>query len=422
MKHHLYEFPIKGRVKKLITNQGLFCTPERGKKCLSSVFELFIAQVIFMNKSFCVLALALLLLTGCTQVDVNGGGVSGLEGNDVIKIGFIGPLTGDGAVWGVIEKNAIEIAVKEVNAKGGINGKKLEILYEDGKCQAKDALDAAKRLVEIEGVSILLVSCSQEILPIVSFTEEKEVIVFGSYSMSSQISDAGDFVFRNSYNNKDYAQVIAETIPVDESVGIITEVTDFSSDLRNNFMHEFEKRGGQVVVMEDFAPGEKEVLSQVTKLIRVNPNAILVNPTGPATGIPILRELRQQGYEGRVYGNFFGGSKEVQKLDESQGMIYFADPLLQDSEVKRHLFTKYYEAHGEYPDLEYPAAARYDAVHLLANVMRIVGEDTRDIRNYLYALKYSGALGVYSFDENGDVAGVVPSARVIENGESLDLG
>ena len=66
---------------------------------------------------------------------------------DTIKIGFIGPLTGDAASLGTSARDAVELAAQELNDKGGINGKKVEVVYEDGKCTAGPAVSAANKLI-----------------------------------------------------------------------------------------------------------------------------------------------------------------------------------------------------------------------------------------------------------------------------------
>ena len=341
----------------------------------------------------------------------------------VIKLGFIGPLTGDGAFWGIIEKNAIDLAVEEMNANGGINGKKVLVQYEDGKCAGKDALTAARKLVEVEGVQILLVSCSQEIIPLASYTEPQRILVLSSYAMSSQISTIGDFVFRNAYSNRDYARVVAKTInDTSKTVAIVSEETEFAADLRDLFKKEFFMLGGKIVSDENIPAGEKLAGVYVTKMLAQNPEAIFLNPTGPATGIALLKELRQQRYTGKVYGNFFAGSKTVQATPDAQDVVFFADPEIPDGIRKAVFLEKYKKKFGQQPDLEYPAAARYDLMYVLKEAMKTAGENTTPIRDYFYVMKdFDGLLGKYHFDQNGDVSGIVPSVKVILSGKPYDF-
>ncbi|MDI6721115.1 MAG: ABC transporter substrate-binding protein, partial [Candidatus Aenigmarchaeota archaeon] len=82
-----------------------------------------------------------------------------------VKIGFIAPLTGDAAVYGLPLKNMVELATEEINSQGGIDGKKVEIIYEDGKCNGKDAATAMQKLVSVDKVRVIFGGfCSSESL------------------------------------------------------------------------------------------------------------------------------------------------------------------------------------------------------------------------------------------------------------------
>jgi branched-chain amino acid transport system substrate-binding protein len=357
--------------------------------------------------------LLLVILTGCVSTPTGQ-----VIAEKTLYMGFIGPLTGDGAAWGLIEKNSLDLAVMELNNQGGINGEKIVILYEDGKCEGPTALSAAQKLININQVKFIHASCSQEIIPIAPLTEQHKVILFGAYSASSNIKDAGDFVFRTSWANKDYARSIADTIPENQRVATISENSEFARDLLILFEQQYSKQGN-VITSELFSQGEKNVQAQITKILSLNPDAVFVNPNGPATGILILKQLDEQGFEGQIYGNFFGSSLDVQQSTSSEGMIYFSDPLPLENKKSQTFFDAYTSKY-ECPDLTFPAASRYDAMMVLAKAIETVGEDTSMVRDYLYELdKYEGVLGNISFDENGDAENVIPSAMQIKNGLAI---
>lgn len=340
------------------------------------------------------------------------------ESNEPIKIGFIGPLTGDGVVWSTPEKNAIDLAVAEISAADGINGRILEVIYEDGHCVGKDAVSAAQKLIRVDGVKILLVLCSQEVLPVAPIVEEEKVLLLAAYAMSSRITDAGEYVFRNSYTNIDLARSAAQTIKQQhDRVGIISEISEFATDLRDNFKREFEALGGTVIAA-DFPQGSKDVRTQLTTILSQQPQAIFLNPNGPPGALAILKQLKELGFTGQLYGNAFGSSKEVQLAEEAQGLIFTSDPVLPDNELKQEFFRKYQERYGSLPDLDYPAAARYDGIYILKQALENVGDDPTKIRDYLYEMPpYTGVLGTYTFDENGDVVGIVPGVNQIKDGQ-----
>jgi len=351
----------------------------------------------------------LLLLTifiGCTKSDVKP---------ETIKIGFIGPLTGDVSFLGDIDKSATEIAVEEINANGGVLDKRLRIIYEDGKCTGSGGLSAANKLVNIDDVKILLVSCGQEVLTVSPVAENKEVILFATYATHPDISKLGDFVFRNSYSDADIAEIASNTIIQKyKRIGLISEQTDYTKGLADAFKAKFEEVGGEIVE-ESFASGTTDFRGQLLKLKDLD--AIFINPSGLAQGELILKQLGELGYAKSLYGNYFGGSNQIQQLSESQGMIFFSDPSVAENLKKQAYFDKYEAKTGKLPDLTFPAAARYDAVHILADAITFCKEvNSECVRDYLYDLKkYSGVLGTYGFDENGDLSGIAPSVSIIED-------
>src|SRR5438309_1367757 len=92
--------------------------------------------------------------------------------NEPIKIGFIGPLTGDGAVYGEPYRNMVVMAVEEINKAGGVDGKSIEVVYEDGKCNGKDGANAAQKLVNVDKVQVIIGGvCSSETLAAVPVAE-----------------------------------------------------------------------------------------------------------------------------------------------------------------------------------------------------------------------------------------------------------
>jgi len=338
---------------------------------------------------------------------------------------FIGPLTGDGAAWGEIEKNTIQLAVDEINASGGVKGKKIEVKYEDGKCEGTTALAAAKKLVEIDGIKILLVSCSQEIVPIAPYAEANKVIALTSYASASNISNLGKYIFRNSYTNIDMSKAMANiSIQKGKTAAIISEQSAFASDLRDIFIREYKTAGGTLVDSENYDQGARDFRTQITKIISLNPSVVVINPNGPDSGIAVIQQLRQLGYKGEFVGNFFGGSAEVQKIAEAQGMVYVSDPVFSESPLKQKVFSEYKQKYGVTPDLPWPVGSRYDAVYILKQAFETAGDDPTDVMNYLHNMPkdFTGILGTYRFNaDNADITNVKPSIAIIKNNNSVLL-
>ena len=106
---------------------------------------------------------------------------------DPTKIGFIGPLTGDAAVYGELLRNVIQLAVNEINAAGGIGGRQIEMIYEDGKCNGKDGANAMQKLVNVDQVKIVIGGfCSSESLAAAPIAMNNKVLLFSPGSSSPE--------------------------------------------------------------------------------------------------------------------------------------------------------------------------------------------------------------------------------------------
>jgi ABC-type branched-subunit amino acid transport system substrate-binding protein len=124
------------------------------------------------------------------------------------------------------------------------------------------------------------------------------------------------------------------------------------------------------------------------------------------------------GYGGPFIGNFFGGSGDILTMKEAGGMIYVSDPILSDSQTKIDLFNKYEQKFGPYTYIEWPLGSRYDTMRILEEALRAVGDNPTAIKDYLYKMPdFTGIIGTYRFDENGDITDVKPSIGRIVNGK-----
>ena len=128
-----------------------------------------------------VIALLCLVITGCT--------ITGNVTKETIRIGIIAPFTGDAAVYGQSEKNAIDLAVEEINLNGGIDGRLIEVIYEDGKCNGMDATTAAQKLINVDNVDIILGgTCSGETLAIAPLAEAPDTsVILTGYSVPRKL-------------------------------------------------------------------------------------------------------------------------------------------------------------------------------------------------------------------------------------------
>ncbi|MBI1934526.1 ABC transporter substrate-binding protein, partial [Candidatus Peregrinibacteria bacterium] len=172
-----------------------------------------------MKRLIALSVLSTLLLTACKA------------SGDTIKIGFIGPLTGDAAALGKDILNGTQIAVEEVNANGGINGKQVQIITEDGRCSGSDATNAAQKLINIDHVvAIVGGSCSSETLAAAAVAESAKTIVMSPSASSPDITQAGEYIFRvypsDAYKTTAIVKLFQERKY--KKIALITENNDYA--------------------------------------------------------------------------------------------------------------------------------------------------------------------------------------------------
>ena len=215
------------------------------------------------------------------------------------KIGVMLPLTGDGAAYGLPEQKGVKIAIEEINAKGGINGRKLEAIYEDSKCNPKDGNAAAQKLVNIDRVKVIVGgACSGETLGASPITEANKVILISPSATNPDVTKAGDFVFRVAPSDA-YAGVVASNYAFDElkakKAALISESTDYAQGLRKVFRENFAKSGGEIAADETYNPEDTDFRTQVTKVKSADPDVIYLVPQAPQKGLLLVKQIKEAG-------------------------------------------------------------------------------------------------------------------------------
>ena len=353
------------------------------------------------------IALSALGLVACDAISNIGGG------DEPYRVGVMESVTGPGETYGNVAVQAKQMAVEEINAAGGINGRMIELIVEDEKCNAQDAITAYRKLTDVDGVKIILgTSCSGAMLGAAPLAEAEGVVMFSGLATNPDIANAGDYIFRTSMSD---AQVGIDTGNVLWSDGIrtlatITEATDYAEGVRRTSVEQFEKRGGQIVGEERYASDVTDFRSQLTKLLNANPDGLHVAAQSEFTGGTIVKQARELGYAGPIYSDIVPIGTTALEIagDAATGMKAITadlDPANSKAqEVIANFRTKY-----DYVTLPWYLGSAYDDVYITAECLKQT-EDDQDadgFRDCLYGITWSGAIGDnYSFDSNGEVVGL----------------
>ncbi len=381
-----------------------------------------------MNKSVLViLGFLLAFLVACAPAQEAPAEEPAMEEKEKIVLGALLPLSGDAAEYGDPIQAAQLIALEEINAAGGINGKELEIIFEDAKCDSKEATTAAQKLISVDGVKIILGgACSSETLAAASVTEPEKVILLSSVSSSPDVTNAGDFVFRTYPSDAYSASIAAEYASGQghKTAAIISEQKDYAQALRTVFKESFEKLGGKIVADETYASEDTDFKTHILKIVREKPGVIYVAPQTAAKGLIIVKQLREAGAKQQLIGAELLIGKETAQENAAllEGFIGL-EPSFDDSNTKAAaLFAKYTEKHGKEPPLPFFMASGYDDVYLIKDAIEAGGTDTEAIRDWLYGVEnWDGAIGSLTIDENGDPI-LKFSIKRVTNGEVVESG
>jgi len=357
-----------------------------------------------------------ILLSACSPVADNGTGP--------IKIGVIAPLTGDVSAFGTDMMNAILMAVEEVNADGGINGREIKLIAEDARCTGADSASATQKLVNVDKVVAIIGGlCSGETLAAAPIVESAGIPLLSPASSSPDITQAGDFIFRNYPSDALKTVVMADYIKELglKNVAIITENTDYATALRNALV---ENVGEDNVVFDELVdPNTKDFRTLMTRLKDVDFDVFVPNGQSDSTVAAMMPQLREQGLDQLALGTDIADSATLADIAKEavEGMQLVNTSSELGAGGEDSFISRFIVKYGDFQGSSSFAALSYDAVGVLAAAISSVGTDGEAIRDYLYAHPYTGVAGTFSFDDNGDVVGIGYALKEFQDGTIVEL-
>lgn len=335
-----------------------------------------------------------------------------------IKLGLISPLTGDAAAIGNDILDGTKMAVDEVNAAGGIDGRMIELIAEDGKCNGTDAASAAQKLVNVDKVvSIVGGFCSGETLAASPIVEAAKVTLLSPGSSSPAITTAGEYVFRNYPSDALRTVAMAKHFNEEgwKKVAIISENTDYATALRDALVKNVGAEN--VVFNETVDPGTKDYRSLLTRMKGVQFDVFVPNGQSDSTDAAMIAQYVEQGMTKPMVGKDTTDSLTVVDIaaDAAEGVQLVNVASFGENTDFEDDFTAKFGA----PQSSISwAALAYDAAGVTFEAMKNAGITGEEIKGYFDTLEgYDGIIGTFSFDENGDVVGVSYVLKQFEDGK-----
>lgn len=327
---------------------------------------------------------------------------------DAIKIGVISSLTGSVSTYGQSVRNAVTMAVEDINAAGGINGRQISLIILDDKGDGTEAAQAARRLIDRENVALILGPViTPAVMAVAPICQAAGVPMLTPTGTGDQITSVGDYIFRGAYKDSFQGRVMAqfaiEYLGLKEAAIIYDVANDYSVGLRTAFKTTFEELGGKIVAEESYSTGDTDFSAQLTSLAMRNPEALFI-PDYYSTAGPILMQARLMGMDAVMLGVDGWDSPDLSALAggfEEGGYIvnhYSADV---DSPATQDFIARYKEAFGQAPDAL--AALGYDGTLIVAKALEAAGStDPEALKNALGTVgDIEGVTGTINMDPEG---------------------
>lgn len=352
-----------------------------------------------------VMALAFALFAGIGQT-----GLAGLPaaepGSGAVQIGVMLPLTGDNALYGESFGTALELAKEEINANGGILGKKVEFVAEDSRCDAKAGVAAINSLVRLKAMKIVIAAeCSGPSLAAAPIAESAGVLYLVALASNPDIKYSGDYVFRiapsDSQQGKDLAMVVFRG--GSRNAGILSGDNSYGEGIAKVFAGEFENLGGKITVWQRFNQADSDFRTQLLKIKEAKPDALFI-PGYPQAYALIIKQMSELDMNVQVFSaDTFKDESILNAVgDKAEGIILTAyaesgTPALEKfRQAYRARYGKEYGPYGDYA---------YDSLFVLkAGIEQAKSFDPEVLKKSLYGLDYNGVTGETKFDSYGEVS------------------
>lgn len=326
---------------------------------------------------------------------------------DTIKIGVAGPFTGANATFGEQVFSGVSAYVGDVNANGGIKGKKIELVKGDDACEPKQAVAVANRFVDQDKVQAVIGHfCSSNTIPASEVYNDAGILEMTPSSTNPTVTDRGfDNLFRGC-GRDDQQAVVAGSFILDtlkrDKIALIHDKDTYGQGLVDAVKKTIEARGVKPVMYEGLTRGERDFNALVTKIKSSGANAVYFGGLIPEGG-PLIRQLKEQGVDVAVVsGDAFAQAELVAAAGGAQNLknVYYSatpDPLadpstqgVQDALKKANITPANYVLYG-YANAQAVVAALK------------AGDELKAQADYLRNNTVDSAIGKITWDAKGDI-------------------
>ena len=352
-----------------------------------------------MNKYLKTIILSGILAVGGTIVPATA---------DNIKIGFNVPLTGFAAADGQSALHGAELAVKQVNGSGGVNGSMLELVVYDDQASPKESAPLAVRMITKDGVVAgISGSYSGATRAAATIFAESKVPYISAYAIHPDITRAGDYVFRTSFmgevQGRAGAKLIGETLGK-KRVVMVTLNNDFGKSLAAGFKEQAKNFGVNVVAEYDYSIKDREFGPIISKIKADKPDAIYASGYFFTAG-PMVSQIRAAGLNQPIIGQEGYDSQKFIEIagKASEGVMITTSLDRDSSSPETKDFISGFAKKAGYP-ADMVAASGHTALLVVADALKRAGSnDASALRDAISKTNLSASTGKISFNALGEV-------------------
>ncbi len=352
-----------------------------------------------------------------------GGSTAGTAAGGDIKVGVVLDITGAGATLGVPERQTIEMLAEQVNAQGGINGRKIKLFIEDNQSKEDVAATATNKLVNSEKVDILIGASrtgpSMAMRPIA----ERAEIPMVSLAANAAIVEGSKWVFKTAQNDRVVLEKMVDDMKAKNvhKVAVARDASGFGEGIPEMLTEIGKAAGIDVVRVEKFAPDATDFTSQITNLRAANADAILIWGIPPAAGVA-QKAAVQLGVNVPIYQSHGIGNQafldtagdSANGLRAPLGRMLVADQL-KDDDPQKPVVTKFiadFKAKYNANPSTFAGHA-YDGFMISVEALKKAGTDKAKLRDALEGInKWPGVSGVFTMTPT-DHSGLTKDALVM---------
>ena len=316
---------------------------------------------------------------------------------EIMKIGVIAPLTGDGATYGDAMRRGFELAFEDETG--------FQLIYEDSKLSAKDGVSAINKLISSDKVQVVLGAAASSVsLAMAPIAERNKVILFSSISTSDDLRKSGEYFFRNVPRNEVQGITAAEYLYntlSKKKVVVFKKNDEYATNLSKSFKQRYIALGGEILLDDAYQPETRDFKSIITKIKGLNPPAVYIPGNYQETAL-----FLKQAYEAGLNSTFIGGdgsySPELISIagNAAEGSMYTI-MAVEKNDYYNSFKDRFVKKYSREPDV-YDAYA-FEAAEIIIKAIKNTSYDASKIKKYLLSNYFDSLTGQLTFDVDGEV-------------------